>query len=262
MKTQAYFEKIHKQIELQLNKADYCIKLAVAWLTDYKLFEILCDKANQGIDVQLIIAYQEINLESKINYSKLTDAGGKIFWIGNGYKYEALMHNKFCIIDNKTLITGSYNWTQKAKSNHESITVIEDDYNLIFDFSEEFNRIIKKYNKDILTYIEVDWNKINMRLQTLLSLIKLEDEEDISFQVKKLKSLISGVYNDSNINKLNDIIKNCEVRQYHKVVLDIELLLKKFNQVNLYQDPEEFALKLEIKILESQIMLLIMKKLS
>jgi phosphatidylserine/phosphatidylglycerophosphate/cardiolipin synthase-like enzyme len=33
------------------------------------------------------------------------------------------MHNKFCVIDLKTVISGSYNWTKKAQYNNESIEV-------------------------------------------------------------------------------------------------------------------------------------------
>lgn len=253
MKSQAYFEKIHKQIEYRLIKSEHNIKLAVAWLTDQKLFDILCKKALEGLDVQLIIAYQEINLESNINFDKLISSGGKIYWIGNGYKYEALMHNKFCIIDNYTLITGSYNWTQKAKSNHESITVIEDDSNLIFEFSQEFDRILKKYNKTSDLDSKTDWNIISIRLQTLLSLIKLEDEEDVLFQIKKLKNLINTDEKDLNTNKIKEIISNCEKKLFYSSVVLIEEFLKQFSQVKIYQNPEVSALKLEVKILENQI---------
>jgi len=37
------------------------------------------------------------------------------------------MHNKFCVIDSKTVVTGSYNWTKKAQSNYENITIIKDE---------------------------------------------------------------------------------------------------------------------------------------
>ena len=34
-----------------------------------------------------------------------------------------MMHNKFCVIDRSTVINGSYNWSYKARQNHENITV-------------------------------------------------------------------------------------------------------------------------------------------
>lgn len=42
-------------------------------------------------------------------------------------KNEKLMHNKYCIIDGRLLITGSYNWSDNAElSNAENIIVIHD----------------------------------------------------------------------------------------------------------------------------------------
>lgn len=38
-----------------------------------------------------------------------------------------LMHNKFCIIDNQMVITGSYNWTSNAElRNTENVTIRRD----------------------------------------------------------------------------------------------------------------------------------------
>jgi phosphatidylserine/phosphatidylglycerophosphate/cardiolipin synthase-like enzyme len=33
------------------------------------------------------------------------------------------MHNKFCVIDGQAVITGSFNWSYKARQNHENITI-------------------------------------------------------------------------------------------------------------------------------------------
>ena len=38
--------------------------------------------------------------------------------------HKNLMHNKFCIIDLKTVIHGSFNWTTKANYNRETIEII------------------------------------------------------------------------------------------------------------------------------------------
>lgn len=36
------------------------------------------------------------------------------------------MHDKFCVIDFKKVITGSYNWTYKASHNSENILILDD----------------------------------------------------------------------------------------------------------------------------------------
>lgn len=35
------------------------------------------------------------------------------------------MHNKFCVIDFEKVIDGSYNWTNKAQYNNETISIID-----------------------------------------------------------------------------------------------------------------------------------------
>lgn len=250
MKSQAYFEKIHKHIENNLKTSNTSIKIAVAWFTDSKLFSILCEKAKEGIQVELLIANHEINHDSKIKYRELINNGGKIFWIGKEGAYAPLMHNKFCIIDNNILIFGSYNWTQKAKSNHESITVIEEDYNLIFDFNQEFDKIKDKYYG---TDVEINWIKILIRLETLTNAIKLEDFEDINYQIKKTNSLIPRKHLNEKLNELTKILNLCTKKEFSKAIILIQSFTSEFKKVSLYNDPEIPALQLEIKSLEYQI---------
>lgn len=52
------------------------------------------------------------------------------------------MHHKFCIIDQKIVITGSYNWTKQARNNEENITVIKDEVHIYDDYSAIFNQLV------------------------------------------------------------------------------------------------------------------------
>lgn len=250
MKSQAYFEKIHKHIENNLKTSKTSIRIAVAWFTDVKLFDILCQKAKEGIQVELLMANHEINHDSNIIYRELIENGGQIFWIGSEGIYAPLMHNKFCIIDNSILIFGSYNWTQKAKSNHESITVIEEDYNLILDFNQEFDKIKDKYYNP---NAEINWIKIVIRLETLINVIKLEDIEDIKYQIDKTKSLIPKNNTDEKLLKLHTILNHCAKKEFSKAVVLIQNFTNEFKKISIYNDPEIPALQLEIRSLEYQI---------
>lgn len=250
MKSQAYFEKIHKQIEIRLQESQTSIRIAVAWFTDTKLFNILCEKAKAGVQIELLMANHEINHDCNINYRDLTNNGGELFWIGNEGAYAPLMHNKFCIIDNTVLIFGSYNWTQKAKSNHESITVIEEDFNLILDFNQEFDKIKDKYFNP---NAEIDWTKIVIRLETLVNVIKLEDLEDINYQIDKTKSLIPKNHSDKKLDTLIVILNHCSKKEFSQAVVLIQDFTSEFKKISIYNDPEIPALQLEIRSLEYQI---------
>jgi len=56
--------------------------------------------------------------------------------------YKNIMHHKFCIIDFKTIVHGSYNWTNKARWNKETIT-IDNSKELAEKFAREFIKLIR-----------------------------------------------------------------------------------------------------------------------
>ena len=53
------------------------------------------------------------------------------------------MHHKFMVIDGRTVMTGSYNWTRSAETRNEENIIAVDDPLLATRFSEEFERIWK-----------------------------------------------------------------------------------------------------------------------
>ena len=50
------------------------------------------------------------------------------------------MHDKFCVIDFKKVIHGSYNWTNNDQYNNESITIV-DSRELAEEFAEHFIKL-------------------------------------------------------------------------------------------------------------------------
>jgi len=57
------------------------------------------------------------------------------------------MHNKFAIIDNRILLTGSYNWTFSANNRNDENLMVIDDPELIEIFQNQFiNLWTNKYN--------------------------------------------------------------------------------------------------------------------
>ena len=51
------------------------------------------------------------------------------------------MHHKFMVVDGRTVLTGSYNWTRSAETRNEENLVVLDDPVLAGRFAEEFERI-------------------------------------------------------------------------------------------------------------------------
>ena len=51
------------------------------------------------------------------------------------------MHHKFALVDGRTLLTGSYNWTRSAEQHNEENVVSTEDAGLVRAFSEEFEQL-------------------------------------------------------------------------------------------------------------------------
>jgi phosphatidylserine/phosphatidylglycerophosphate/cardiolipin synthase-like enzyme len=144
MKATAHFEDIQEEIVNVIGKAKYNIYVAVAWITDQRLWKLLNKKAKDGVQVQIILVKDEININEQTDFIKFINSGGQIFWDDH--------HHKFCVVDVRTVITGSYNWTIKANNRlkRENIIIIEDDQNLSERFADEFKLLLKEGNQYIL----------------------------------------------------------------------------------------------------------------
>ena len=163
MQTEAIFSNISYRIKEEIQQATESIYVAVAWFTNKALFQELIHKANSGCKVQVIIANDSINEKSYIDYGDLEGEGSKVFMIGNGDS--ELMHNKFCVIDGKTVITGSYNWSYKAESNFENVVITNGDTDLANQFVTEFYNILRKfYPDDNIPKREIPYEQIVKRM--------------------------------------------------------------------------------------------------
>lgn len=113
-------KEIFSRLVSELKGADFELLIATAWFTDEELFDIVKDKAAQGVSVKVIIADNQEN--QKLPFNELVALGGSVTRIKSaGY---GNMNQKFCVIDKSIALHGSYNWSVNArKNNHESIIV-------------------------------------------------------------------------------------------------------------------------------------------
>ena len=244
MQTEAIFENIAERILTEIQKANNSIYIAVAWFTNKSIFEQLIKKAKNGCQIQIIISNDLINENSSIDFNKLEKHNGKVYKIGNGDT--ELMHNKFCIIDFNTVITGSYNWSYKAENNFENIVINSNDTSLAEQFVTEFNQMKKRYYPNETIQNEFPIEIIIKRLEIIKNFILLEDIDDISIAVEKLKRY---QFNDD----VKTIITSISNKEFAKAITTIQEFINSYQQITIWNDPEIAGIKLEIKILESQI---------
>jgi hypothetical protein len=132
---EAHFQHIQNQILSALDLARVSIRVAMAWFTNDTLFNKLIEKHKQGVDVEIAIYDDGVNKKHGVDLSLLPHK-----MIKRG-KRGGLMHDKFCVIDNQIIITGSYNWTDNAEYRNDENVTVQKDPKSASDYSEEYRRL-------------------------------------------------------------------------------------------------------------------------
>ncbi|AMR33677.1 hypothetical protein A0256_20705 [Mucilaginibacter sp. PAMC 26640] len=147
-----YFNNIESALISALEIASQKVVIAVAWFNNERLFASILRAARRDVQVILLIINDRMNNRpGGLAFQRLIDSG-VIFHFSKGKR---LMHNKFCIIDNNAVFTGSYNWTYAAEtSNQENLIKIEDEKTASYYF-EAFNTLLLSANSvfDIQDYL-------------------------------------------------------------------------------------------------------------
>jgi len=243
MKSQAFFQEIRQQLLTELKAAKESIIVAMAWFTDKKIFKELVNKAEAGISVKLLLANDDINRDYGPDFSVLENAGGEFTWVSMGGS-DNIMHNKFCVIDETTVITGSYNWTNRANSNHENITVHWEADDLAGMFIEEFNKLSILYGSSTTSTLkQFDYAKISSRLQLIKFHLSLNEFDEINAQIEKIRMF-------ELIEEVEEIITLLEKSFFSDALLAIEKLHKRFNALVSVDADRIHQLRMELRYLE------------
>ena len=144
-KTEVYFslsDNPQKEIIKNINQAESFINIAMYIFTDREIALPLVKARERGVKVRLYMDKDQVDY--KYSQSRfLVQKGIKTRVSSNNY----IMHNKFAIIDNRILLTGSYNWTFSANHRNDENLMVIDDPEIIEIFQNQFiNLWINKYS--------------------------------------------------------------------------------------------------------------------
>jgi len=144
-KTEVYFslyDNPQKEIIKNINQAESFINIAMYIFTDREIALPLAKARERGVKVRLYLDQDQVDY--KYSQSRfLVQKGIKTRISSNKH----IMHNKFAIIDNRPLLTGSYNWTFSANHRNDENLMVIDDSEIIKIFQNQFvNLWTNKYS--------------------------------------------------------------------------------------------------------------------
>lgn len=139
---EAYFspgDEPYLAITRYLDRAQTTVDICVFTITDDRLAEAVLHAHKRGVALRIIT-----------DNSKAEDLGSDVERFERAMiplrvdRSPFHMHHKFAIIDRKTLLNGSYNWTRGAANDNEENLVAIDDPRLVAPFLKTFDRLWSK----------------------------------------------------------------------------------------------------------------------
>lgn len=219
MELKAHFSNIHQVIIDHLGQAQSEIVAAIAWFTDRDIFEVLCKKARSGVKVSVALIGDEINQgRGGLNFPRLRDHGGQVTFLPMGSRDAPTMHHKFCVIDRVIVITGSYNWSHKARSNDENITVVTGATDFAGKYLETFASLLDRTGHSASVVADVD--AARRRLEMIRNLILLGEQNNVDGHVRKLRPV-------AEVLQVTRIVAALDNGEYRAALEEIDAYLRR-----------------------------------
>lgn len=121
----------------EIDQAQHSILVAAYSFTSKPIAQALVRAARRGIDVRVVMDKSQ----KSERYTSATFLANMRVPVRIDSRY-AIMHNKFMVIDGKTVQTGSFNYTTAAaRRNAENVIVIRDNRNVAAAYAREWQRL-------------------------------------------------------------------------------------------------------------------------
>lgn len=207
----AYFSDIKIKLLEQLSTAKESIQIAMAWFTDEELMSKLMDikYRHRQLSIQVVISNSERNFRNPHNLKKLQESGVQLQVMREGVPF---LHHKFCLIDNHTIINGSYNWTYRAaKRNEENITIIKVEAGDII--LTQFRAKFKSYCKEDRS---IEYHDLVLPVASLA--LMSYDAEEIDLRKQFQERLLLNLGNIDSINPTRPSQERILVKLIHEMI--------------------------------------------
>jgi mitochondrial cardiolipin hydrolase len=133
---------VAEEIEQLIQAAGTSVDAALYRLNNPRLARILVEAAARGLRVRLVLDHGKYD-ETEITRELMSKADVTFRLLPGRLGRGSKMHHKFAILDDGTLLTGSYNWTvESEKENFDNLLVIRGS-DEIKSYRQEFEALWK-----------------------------------------------------------------------------------------------------------------------
>ena len=136
-------ESLSKQILNQLKKAEYSIWLSNIWFGNKRLYDILMDKLEQGLNVEVLLNPALFALNDNYKIQDFIDNGGELYTLPQNN--EGSFTNKYCIIDYSTVISDDFKAEYSVKPQHGSVLVKESESTMVEHYINDYMLLKNNY---------------------------------------------------------------------------------------------------------------------
>jgi len=125
-------------IQKYISEAEDYVFLAMYYFTLRRLAQELADAHKRGIEVRVFLdSKQRVEKYAKGRF--LEKRGIEVKYRGD--ETSGYMHSKFCVIDDRVVITGSFNWTVSADLKNDENLIIIESTDVAKSYKNYFNRL-------------------------------------------------------------------------------------------------------------------------
>ena len=140
VRAEAYFcpeDNCSLQIISAINSAEQRIDIAIYSFTLDSIAEALVSAEQRGVKVRVVFDY----VQSFNDYSEdeFLERSGVLVIRKKG---SGLMHNKFIVVDNRLVVTGSFNYSRSGDTKNDENLVFIYNENVAEKYSREFEEIL------------------------------------------------------------------------------------------------------------------------
>jgi len=137
-------ETVSRKIIRELKRARYSIWLANVWFTDNKVYNVLIEKLQEGLNVEIVLKSNQWTMYENSNIQEFIDAGGEIYLL-NETDNDIVSVEKYCIVDYSTVINDYFKPVLHLKPGQGALFVKENQETLVEQYINDYLLLKNNY---------------------------------------------------------------------------------------------------------------------